>query len=509
MRQLTSLDAQFLAMENGRTHGHVCGLGIYDPSTAPGGKLTLDALRELIAQRLHLLAPFRWRLAEVPFGLDYPYWVDDPNFDLEFHIRELALPAPGDDAMLAEQVARIVSRPLDRSRPLWELYLIHGLAGGRVGLLTKFHHSAIDGASGAEIFSVLLDSSCEGREIRPPDPPDRADSAPSQISMLGRGLSALPRQPLRAVRSSVRVIPHLDTVPTIRSVPGVPTLAGLSRRALRALPRQQDGGVLEGRRLHAPRTILNGRISPHRRVAFTRLSLDEVKRIKHAYGTTVNDVVVAICAGALREWLNGQGELPEEPLLAGIPVSVRTREQVGTFGNRVSMMFVAIPTNEPDPEQRLHRSHQALLSAKERHNAVPASVLADANNMIPPALFARAARVTTIVATNHPSQAILNAVISNVPGSPTPLYIAGARQEALHPISAIMDGAALNITVMSYCGGLDFGVVLDRNVTEDAWQLIATLRRAQEELVALLPAATPARRSRPRQDRAQAAPMPR
>ena len=284
-------------------------------------------------------------------------------------------------------------------------------------------------------------------------------------------------------------------MPTIRSVPGVTTLAGLSRRAKRALPRRHDGGVLEGRRLHAPRTILNARISPHRRIAFTRLSLEDAKQIKNAFGATVNDVVVAVCAGALREWLQSQGALPDEPLLAGIPVSVRTREQVGTFGNRVSMMFVAIPTDEPHPEQRLRRAHEALLSAKERHKAVPASVLADANQMIPPALFARAARVTTIVATRHPSQAIFNAVISNVPGSPVPLYMAGARQEALYPISAIVDGAALNITVMSYDGGLDFGVVIDRDLADDAWPLTAALRDAQEELVALIP--VPWRNGRP------------
>ncbi len=167
MRQLTSLDAQFIAIEDGRTHGHVSGLGIYDPSTAPGGELTLAGISAMIEERLHLLPPFKWRLTQVPLDLDYPYWIEDPDFDLEFHVRELALPAPGDDRMLAEQVARLVSRPLDRARPLWELYLIHGLQGGRAGVLTKFHHAAIDGASGAEIFGILLDFAPEGREIAP------------------------------------------------------------------------------------------------------------------------------------------------------------------------------------------------------------------------------------------------------------------------------------------------------------------------------------------------------
>ena len=162
MRQLTSLDAQFLAIEDGRAHGHVSGLAIYGPSALDAGRV-----RSLIAERIHLLPPFRWRLMTVPFGLDHPYWVEDDAFDLEFHVRELALPAPGDDRQLGDQVARLVALPLDRARPLWELYVIHGLRDGRVALLTKMHHAAVDGMSGAEILSVLLDPSPEGRDVVP------------------------------------------------------------------------------------------------------------------------------------------------------------------------------------------------------------------------------------------------------------------------------------------------------------------------------------------------------
>jgi WS/DGAT/MGAT family acyltransferase len=293
----------------------------------------------------------------------------------------------------------------------------------------------------------------------------------------------MPRQPLRSLRAIPRTLPHLDQVATLRSLPGVATLAASSRRAARARPRRRDGGVLEGRRLHAPRTVLNQPITPHRRVALSRQPLDEVKRIKDHFGVTVNDVVVAICAGALREWLDERGELPTEPLLAMVPVSVRTVEQMGTFGNRVSTMLTPIPTDEADPERRLRAAHESMRSAKERHEAVPATVLQDANEVIPPALFARAARVTTLVANRRPSEAPVNTVISNVPGSPTPLYLAGARLEALHPVSAIIDGVGLNITVMSYCGGLDFGIVADRELVPDPWPLAAALRRAQEELL--------------------------
>ena len=498
LRQLTSLDAQFLAMEDERTHGHVSALGVYDGRTASGEELTLDAIRETIRERLHLLPPFRWRLVRVPFDLDYPYWAEDPAFDLDFHLRELALPEPGDAATLAEQSARIIARPLDHRRPLWELYLIHGLPEGRKAILTKLHHAAVDGASGAEIFSILFDLSPDGRAIEPAPAGAPARPLPGQVSMLARGLAGVPRQPLRAVRSLPRALPHLDTVPTIRNVPGVASLASLSRHVARALPRTTDGGILEGRRLSAPRTSLNNRISPHRRAAFTRLSLDDVKTVKNHFGVTVNDVVVTMCAAALREWLAARGELPAEPLVAGVPVSVRTTAQVGTFGNRVSTMLVPIPTDEADPLARLRRANEVLRNAKERHKAVPATVLQDFNHAVPPALFARAAKVTARVATAHPSQAAINVIISNVPGSPLPLYIAGARQEAMFPLSGVLDGVGLNLTVMSYCGGLDVGIVADREIAEDLFPLAEAVGRALDELVALVPAdpdAGPTRRT--------------
>src|ERR687894_1439165 len=199
MRQLTSLDAQFLAVESARTYGHVGGLAVYDPATAPGGELTIPDICRLVGERIHLLPPFRWRLVGVPLGLDHPYWVEDPDFDLDFHVRESAVPPPGDDRQLAETVARIFSRPLDRTRPLWELYLIQGLEGGRVALLTKVHHSVVDGVSGSEILAVLLDPSPEGRDIPRPER-GAGERVPSELEMLGRGLMGLRLQPLRALR---------------------------------------------------------------------------------------------------------------------------------------------------------------------------------------------------------------------------------------------------------------------------------------------------------------------
>src|ERR1700755_3610424 len=209
MRQLTSLDAQFLALENARQAGHVGSLAILDPSTAPSGKLGCPEVKALLRERLPLLPPLRWRLAEVPLGLDYPYWVDDGDFDLDYHVRELALANPGTDAQLAEQTARIMSRPLDRQRPLWELYVIEGLESGNVGILTKIHHSVIDGLSGAEIMGLLLDLTPEGRQVDP-DTQEHGERAPGGMEMLGRGLLGLPKYPLRMVRSLPSAIPHLE-----------------------------------------------------------------------------------------------------------------------------------------------------------------------------------------------------------------------------------------------------------------------------------------------------------
>ncbi len=480
MRQLTSLDAQFLALETPRQSGHVAGLAILDPSTAPGGTLTCPDIQALVAERLPLLPPLRWRLAEVPLGLDYPYWVDDADFDLEFHVRELALPLPGDDQQLAEQVARIASRPLDRARPLWELYLIHGLRDGYTAMLTKIHHALIDGISGAEIMGLLLDLEPTGREL-PAAPPLPADETPGDLDMLRRGLQGLPRYPLRFARSLPRAMPNIEDTP-FATLPGVGTAGRVADRVRRTLGGEQRPAR---EKFVAPKTSFNGRISPHRRFAFGQLTLDDVKVAKNAHGTTVNDVIVSICAGAVRRWLVDHDELPQEPLVAQIPVSVRTGDQVGTYGNRIMLMSAPLYTNIADPEERLARTHESLKVMKERHRALPAELLQDANHFIPPAVFSRAARLTFRLSTSRPGRPTWNLVISNVPGPQLPLYCAGARLVANYPVSVITDGMGLNMTVMSYNGHCDFGIVADRDQMPDLWRLMTWLG---EELRALMPA---------------------
>jgi len=489
---------QFLALESATQTGHVGGLAILDASTAPRGELGCDEIRTLLRERLPLLPPFRWRLAEVPLGLDYPYWVEDGEFDLDYHVRELALPKPGSDAQLAAQVARIISRPLDRKRPLWELYVIDGLKSGHTAVLTKIHHALIDGMSGAEIMGLLLDLSPQGRkpgELPKPGEvmqlPDNGGS-PGTAEMLARGLMGVPRYPLRVLRALPKAVPHIEDTP-FGTLPGASTVGKATDRASSIIRR---GPMRPARsNLVAPRTSFNKRITPHRRFSFGRMSLEEVKEAKNAFGSTVNDVVVSICAGAVRRWLIAHDELPDDPLVAQVPVSVRTDEQAGTYGNRILLMSAPLFTNIADPVERLAAHHEALSDMKERHKALPAELLQDANHFIPPAVFSRAAQLTFRLASSRPGRPTWNLVISNVPGPQFPLYMAGAELVANYPVSVITDGMGLNITVMSYRGHMDFGLVADRDQMPDLPKVLDWLH---DELNALREAAglQPAKKSK-------------
>jgi WS/DGAT/MGAT family acyltransferase len=297
--------------------------------------------------------------------------------------------------------------------------------------------------------------------------------------MLMRGALGVPRQPLRALRSIPSALPNLTDLPGANAFPGVPTLArGLSR--LRGVVADEDTRVRDALAARAPRTRFNGPISPHRRFAFGSLPLDSVKALKNELGITVNDVIVALCATGVRDWLEERGELPDEPLVAMIPVSVRSDDERGTFGNRITTMVVPIPTNEPEPRRRLLRTHELLMSAKERQRALPADLLVDATSFIPPAVAALAAR--TVIGVLSRTRPPLNLVISNVPGPREPLYLAGALLEAHYPVSAITDGVGLNMTVMSYRDHVDFGIVADREQVDEIWSLMDRTAAALEEL---------------------------
>jgi len=476
MHQLSGLDTTFLNIETPTTYGHVCGLAVFDPSEADH-PATLDDLKNLIRDRIHLLPPYRRRLVEVPFGLDQPYWIEDPDFDLDFHVRQLALPPPGDRYQLADQVARIVARPLDRNRPLWELYLIDGLEGGLSAQLTKIHHCAIDGVSGAEILGNLLDIEPTPRVVEPPGRKWTPDEEPSQAEMFMRGMlavAATPRKGIRLGMKSVRHLPQLAESMGFGPLPGADTINRLTGR--------RKAEMLSQAATKPPRTSFNGRISAHRRFAFESFELARVKAVKSAFGVTVNDVIMAMCAGTLRRYLDAHDELPDAPLVAMVPVSVRSEEQSGTFGNQVASMTASLHTDIEGPAERLAAIHESMRIAKEKHQALPAEILQDFAQFTAPAIAARASRVIARAAVAELVDLPFNVVISNVPGPQFPLYGIGAKLIANYPVSAINDGVGLNMTVQSYNGSLDFGFIACRELVPDVWELIDHLGDSLEAL---------------------------
>jgi WS/DGAT/MGAT family acyltransferase len=475
MKQLTGLDATFLFMETASQFGHVSSFSIferphedYDPH---------EAWRDQIQRRLHLLEPMRRRLREVPLGIDHPYWVDDPEFDLDFHIRHTAVAPPGDDHQLGELVARIIARPLDRRRPLWESYVIEGLPDDRFAILTKVHHATVDGASGVELLTMMLDADPAGDELPAPDAEWTPERVPSDGEMIMRGLGGLVRKPGRAALLSVRAVREVGRA---TRNPALVAAANQLRSGLRGplgavlnVGRPRDGSVEAVGPLPSlspPRTPFNAPISPHRRFAFRSVPLQTIKDIKGALGATVNDVVMAVCAGGLRTWLDAHDALPDRPLVSAIPVSVRTGEEAERWTNRVSAIFASLPVDEPDPLERVRLVHEAMVDAKQLFDAVPAETLTDFSQFPPPAVFALAMRTATRLTGRYGTP--VNLIISNVPGPREPLYVAGAKLLHYYPVSTIVDGQGLNVTVQSYLDTLDFGLVSCRELVPDLWDMV-------------------------------------
>jgi len=475
VQQLTGLDAAFLALETATSTGHVGGVCVLDAASAPE-PLTLARLTDVLGQRLPLVPVLRRKLLNVPLGLDQPYWVDDPDFDIEYHIREIALPRPGSEAQLAEQVARLHARPLDRTRPLWEIYLITGLARRRAAVYSKIHHCAIDGASGAELLTVLLDLSPDGRELPAAAPfaPGRPPNLASLAALAVTRLAWRPVQTVQVTNELIKVVPSL--APALSRFAG--GMLGLNHG---------DGGVIATTPGRAPATPFNRPITQHRRVAFRSVDLDAVKAVKNAFGVSVNDVVMAMCSGALGRWLTEHDALPEVPLIAMVPVSIRDPASRGALGNKVSAMLAALPTNVSDPGQRLEIVHAATALAKSQQAAIPQGLVDQISDFAPPALTARAARVVFATGLLHRLPPF-NLCISNIPGPNVPVYLGGARLLAHYPVSVITEGQGLNITVIGYLGQLHFGLVSCRELVPDIDALAGYLA---DELKILRKAAGP------------------
>jgi len=494
MRQLSGIDVSFLNMETPTIFGHVCSLNLFDPSSAPGGA-GLEATRQLLLQRMDQLAPFRRRLVEVPLGLDLPYWIEDPYFDIDFHVRHAAVPPPGTPQQLSEVVSRLIARPLDRRRPLWELYVLEGLEGGRlIAQLTKIHHATIDGASGATLLASLFDTD---PDFRPSDTPvdwDR-DSEPTDMDLLRRTATEYLRRPEKLVRLSVRTLREVAANSRSGSVRALADLIaqpmpGPLGHELRRRLRQQHGVVTDRPPalppVAAPRTPWNRPISGHRRFAYTSMPLEDARRVRRAVGCTFNDVVMAVCSGALRRYLIRHNALPAEPLIAMVPVSVRSGGEGDTYQNRVSGLLAELATEVDDPLERLRRVQRSMDSAKSDFDTIPAEALMDFTQFAPPAIAARALRMYSRLRIADRLNPPFNLIISNVPGPSEPLYAAGARLQHFYPVSAVADGQGLNMTVQSYCGRLDFGFVACRELVPDLWDLIDDLHASMDELLGAL-----------------------
>ena len=439
-----------------------------------------QAWRSQLERRLHLLEPLRRRAVEVPGGIDHPFWIEDPDFDLDYHVRHTAIPPPGGDEELGNLVSRIVGRPLDRRHPLWETYVIEGLPDGRFAVLTKIHHATVDGASGVELLTIMLDHTAEGSEIPPPDRPWSPERKPDDLEVLGRALVSVARKPGRLVLLTARTMRDLgQATRNPFMVAAGDQLRGSLRGPLgtllnlgRTRPAEPDTTTAPLPTARAPRTPFNRRITAHRRFAFRTSSLSTAKEIKSTLGATINDVVMAACAGGLRAYLLEHDALPDDPLIAMVPVSIRTGEESERWTNRVSSIMAALPTHIDDPVERLRAVNASMSNAKGLFNAMPAERLTDFAEFPSPAMFTRAMRVSTRLGLTDRLRPVGNLVISNVPGPRTPLYAAGARLRHYYPVSTIVDGQGLNITVQSYEDNLDWGLISCRELVPDLNRLL-------------------------------------
>jgi diacylglycerol O-acyltransferase / wax synthase len=464
VKRLSGLDASFLYLETPTCHMHVCGLAVYDPSEAPEG-WSFEQVRDVYRGRLHLGPPFRQRLVEVPFGLHHPLWIEDPDFDIDNHLHQVTCPAPGGMRELAELASRLVAIQLDRSRPLWEMWVIDGLEHGYVAVMSKLHHATIDGASGTELTVATLDL---GPEVAVYEPESEwvPDKVPNEVELLSYAATSLARQPVRVAKS-------------LRKTIG----AGLDIRRRNRQPEAHPPPAP----FAAPRTSFNHALSRNRSFAPITLSLPDTKRVRHAFGTTLNDVILALCSGSLRHYLDGRDEGTDVPLVAMVPISVRTPEQNGDMGNQVSSALASLATDVDDPVERLLTISAEMREVKSQQELIGATTLQDWAEFAAPAVFGRAARLYSRMKMADHHRPLFNLTISNVPGPPFPLYLAGGRMVHNYPMGPIYDGGALNITVMSYLDNLDFGIMACPELVDDVWVLAQGLQDSLDELLAAIP----------------------
>ncbi|ULE34068.1 WS/DGAT/MGAT family O-acyltransferase [Mycobacterium sp. IDR2000157661] len=458
MERLSGFDASMLYSESAAVPLHVCSIAELDTTTIPGG-YSFDRLHDHLASRLRALPELRAKLADSQLNLDHPVWVEDQDLDLSFHLRRIALPTPGGRQELADVCGRIASVPLDRSKPLWEMWVIEGVGGtdpqrdGPIGLMIKVHHAAVDGVSAANLLSQLCDVV---PDAPPPDSVDGPGGA-TPLEIAGGGLMRALTRPWQLVR----VVP--ETMSTI----------------VNTISRARSGTAMAAP-FKAPATVFNAEITADRTIALAQLEMDDVKRVKNEFGVKVNDVVMALCAGALRGYLADRSELPDKPLIAVVPASVHDKsDRPGR--NQLSGMFCNLQTDIEDPVERLRVIAASDSRAKEHSASLAPTLMGDLTQAMPPALFGAALEVLSHTPLKR--TAIHNVIISNVAGPDTPLYAVGAEIQALYPLGPIFHGSGLNITVMSLSGRLNVGIISCGTLVRDLWDLADRFKAELAELL--------------------------
>jgi diacylglycerol O-acyltransferase / wax synthase len=448
--RLSGLDSSFLHMERAGAHMHVASTILFE-----GPAPSHEEFRDHIESRLHLVPRFRQKLRFVPFAQGRPVWVDDPHLNLDYHVRQTALPAPGSEEQLRNLAARIFSQQLDRSKPLWELWLVEGLDGDRFAIVGKSHHALVDGISGVDITTVLFDleREPESAPVRPPKWAPRPE--PTDLQLLADALrerATSPREIARGVRATLRG----------------------PRQVLEGIGAT---GKMIGAGIAAPATPFNVEIGPHRRIAFVRADLADLKRVKNEHGGTVNDVVLSVVAGALGNYLRARGhDIAELEMKAMVPVSVRTEEERGALGNRIAAMMAPLPVWCEDPVERLHLVTETMGDLKGSGQAVGAEIITRITDFAPPTIASQAARL-------QPAQRFFNLVVTNVPGPQFPLYVLGRKMEAIFPLVPLARRQALCVGIMSYDGQVNFGLVGDYDAMADLESFGLDLEQALAEAI--------------------------
>jgi WS/DGAT/MGAT family acyltransferase len=457
MKRLSGTDALFLSTETSSWHQHVGGLAIIDPSESE--RFSFETVRNNTRDRLHHVPKFMWKIKEVPLNLDRPVWVEDPDFDIDRHLRRIAVPPPGGRKELGDLLGMLMGYQLDRRRPLWEMWYIDGVVGGQVAIITKYHHCVMDGMSGAGLAELLLDIE--------PDPDPRPAPAlherepgprvPSDWELLGRGLLPTIQTPRKMTQYAVRS--------------GIRGGVMLQRRSRNPLHRGVSG------------PCFNGSVGPHRTNSFVSISLDDVRALKKHFDVKVNDVVLALVSGALRGHIQQHGESPDGPLVAGVPVSTRIDAGEGDGGNKVAIMNVSLATDIDDPVERLHQIVQSTQSAKELTEAVRARAIQSVGEVAPPLLVNLASRAALSANIGRLAPVIQNLVVSNVPGPPIPLYVCGGKVTGIYAASVLLANQGLNVTLMSYVDRVDFGFTADADLVNDLWEISDRIKDALVELM--------------------------